>query len=51
VDEVEIELVVERRIDCVRRSDMEKRVAIGRRLGDDLGSDIAARTWPVLDNE
>ena len=50
-DEIEIELVVERRIDRVRRADQEKRVAVGRRAHDRLGGDIAAGARPVLDDE
>src|SRR5262245_58818085 len=50
-DEVVAELVIERRIDRGRRSDLEKCVAIGRRTHDRLGSDFAAATRPVLDDE
>jgi hypothetical protein len=28
-----------------------ERVAVGRRLGDHVGADIAARPWAVVDNE
>ena len=50
-DEIEIELVVERRVDRVRRSDKEERVAVRRRPHDRLGADIGAGARPVLDDE
>ena len=50
-DEIEIELVVERRVDRVRRADQEERVAIRGRTHDRLGGDIAAGARPVLDDE
>jgi hypothetical protein len=50
MDEIETELVVERRIDCVRRSDLKERVAVGDRPNDHLGSNIAGRTWPIVDD-
>src|SRR6266487_256059 len=50
-DEIEIELVVERRVDRVERTGQEKRVAVGRGTHDRLGADIAAATRPVVDNE
>ena len=31
--------------------DQEQRVAVGRSAHDRLGGDIAAGTWPVLDDE
>src|SRR6516225_3714734 len=51
MDEIETEMVVERRIDCVRRSDLEERVAIGGRPNDHLGSNIAGRTRPIVDDK
>src|SRR5262249_39734814 len=50
-DEIEIEVVVERRVDCVSGANQEKRVAIRRRAYDRLSADIAVRARPVLDNE
>ena len=50
-DEIEIELVVERRVDRVRRTDQEQRVAVRGRAHDRLGGDIAAGARPVLDDE
>ena len=50
-DEIEIELVVERRVDRVRSRDQEERVAVGGRTHDRLGADIAAGARPVLDDE
>src|SRR5262249_54914784 len=48
-DEIEVELVVERRIDRIRRSDPKERVAVGWRMHDRLGGDIAARPrWPSV---
>ena len=50
-DEIEIELVVERRVDRVGERDQEQRVAVRRRAHDRLGADIAAGARPVLDDE
>src|SRR5262249_15154099 len=50
-DEIVIELVVEGRVDRVRRGRPEQRVAVRRRAHDPLGADIAAGTRPVLDDE
>ena len=50
-DEIEIELVVERRVDRVRRSDQKERIAVRGRAHDRLGADIAAGTRPVVDDE
>src|SRR5881394_3499562 len=49
---IERQLGVERRRDGVAGDAVEAdRVAVGRRLGDDVGADIAARPALVLDNE
>ena len=50
-DEIEIELVVERRVDRVGRSDQEQRIAVRWRTHDRLGGDIGAGARPVLDDE
>ena len=50
-DEIEIEFLVERRVDCVRRADQEQCIAVRGRAHDRLGGDIAASTRPVLDDE
>ena len=50
-DEIEIEIVVERRIDGVRRDGQHQRVAVRRRSYDDLGADIAAGARPIVDEE
>ena len=50
-DEVEIKLVVKRRIDGVRRAHQEQRVAVRCRLHDRLGGDIGAGAGSVLDDE
>jgi hypothetical protein len=43
-DKIEVELVVERCVDCIRwQCDKKKRVAIGRRSNNRLGSNIAER--------
>src|SRR5262249_56537762 len=47
----EIELVVERRVDRVRGTYHEERVAVRWRAHDRLGGDIAGSTWPALDDE
>ena len=48
---IEIELVIERRVDRVHRADHEERIAVRRRLHDRLGADIAASARPVLNDE
>ena len=50
-DEVEFELLVECRVDEIRRSDQEQRVAVGRRVHDRLGRDVGAGAGLVLDDE
>src|SRR5215468_1183361 len=50
-DEIEIELVVERRVDRVESTDQEQRVTVGRGTHDRLGGDIAAGSRTVLDDE
>src|SRR5262245_18898388 len=50
-DKIEIEIVVECRVDCVSGTNQEKRVAIRRRAYDRLSADIAVRGGPVLDDE
>ena len=50
-DEIEIELVVQRRVDRIRRGNPKKRITIRLGAHDCLGSDIRACTWPVLNNE
>src|SRR5262245_30188751 len=50
-DEIEIELVVERRVDRVKSTDQEQRVAVGRGTHDRLSGDIAAGARTVLDDE
>src|SRR6516162_1617176 len=47
----EIELVVERRVDRVRGTYHEQRVAVRWRAHDRLGGNIAGSTWPALDDE
>src|SRR6516164_6781060 len=50
-DEIEIEFLVQRDIDCIRRSRQEERIAVRRRAHDRLGGDVAAGACPVLNNE
>src|SRR4051812_25974098 len=50
-DEIEIELVVERRIDGIRRIGEQKGIAIRSRTHDCLGADVAASTGPILNDE
>ena len=50
-DEIEIELVVERRVVRVRTGGQEKRIAVRRRAHDGFSSDIATAARPILDDE
>src|SRR4029453_19636193 len=50
-DEIEIELVIEGRIDGVWYATDEERVPICRRTHHCLGGEIAAGPWPILDHE
>src|SRR5215472_5258440 len=50
-DEVEIELVVERRIACVRRRGQQQCIAVGWRTNDRFGTDIGAPARTVLNDE
>src|SRR5262245_23443997 len=50
-DKIEIELVVERRADRVRRTDPKQRIAVRDCSNDRLGANIAARTGPILNDE
>jgi len=42
VDEIEVKVIIERRVDCGRRSDQEKSVAVGWRSYCHFGGDIRA---------
>src|SRR5262249_16057433 len=50
-DEIEIEIVVNRRIDPVRRCYDEKGVSVRRWTDDDFSADIAAGAWSIVDNK
>src|SRR5262245_64373162 len=50
-DEIEVQLVVERRVDRVSRSVKQERVAVRRRAHDCFGPDIAATARPVVDDK
>src|SRR5215469_2830850 len=49
--DIEIELIVERDVPTISRSKLQEGVAIRWRSHDCLGSNIAARTRPVFDDE
>ena len=51
LDEIEIELVVERRVDRVCRGDHEKGVSVRGRAHHGLSAHVAAGAGPVLDDE
>ena len=50
-EEIEIELVVERRVDGVGRCHQKQRVAIGRSAYDRLGGDIGAAARPAFHDD
>src|SRR5262249_14668097 len=50
-DEIEIEVVVERRVARVESTDQEQRVTVGRGTHDCLGCDVAAGSRTVVDDE
>src|SRR5262249_19808660 len=50
-DEIEIELLVERRVYRVRQPDKQERIAVRRCPPDAFGADIAAGTRSVLNDE
>ena len=50
-DEIEVEIVVDRRIDRVRRCHEEKGVSVGRCTHHDFSADIAAGAWSIVDNK
>src|SRR5262245_4278435 len=50
-DEIEIEFLVQRDVDRIRRSGQEERIAVRRRAHDRLGGDVVAGAWPVFNNE
>jgi hypothetical protein len=50
LDEIETEIVIERRIDGIRRAGHQQRVTIGRRMSDQLGAEIAGGAGAVVDD-
>src|SRR6516162_8687242 len=50
-DEIEIQLVVERRVKGVRHTHGEQRMAVRSCAHDGLGGNVATSTRPVLDHE
>src|SRR5262245_50571761 len=50
-DEIEVEFLIERRVDRVVGTDQEQRVAVCGRTNDHLRRDIGASTRPVFDDE
>src|ERR1700686_1674438 len=50
-DEIEIEMLIERRVDRIRRTRDEERISVRARPHHRLGPDRAACTRPVVDDE
>jgi hypothetical protein len=50
-EEVELEIIVERRVAGIGKTGRQQRVAIGCGIQDVLGGDIGAGARPVLDND
>ena len=50
-EEIEVELFIERRIDCSCRRDQDERVAVRSRVHDHVSGDIGAGARAVVDNE
>ena len=50
-EEVVVQSVVERCVDCIRGRGHEQRVAVGRREGDCFRGHMGPGTRPVLHNE
>ena len=50
-DEIEVELVVERRVVRVNRGNLEQRIAVWGRTDDCFGGRIAGGARPVLDDD
>jgi hypothetical protein len=50
-DEIEIEVVIEGRVDCGSSIRTKERIAVGGRTYDCFGGDIAGGACPVLDDE
>jgi hypothetical protein len=51
VEEIELEIVVERRVDCIGEADEQQRVTVGGRTHDRLGGHIGPGARSVLDDE
>src|SRR5262249_16125017 len=49
--EIEIKILVERGVDCVRRAYEEERIAVWRRSHDGFGGDIGGSTRSIFDDE
>src|SRR5262245_40506641 len=50
-DEIEIELIIQCRVDRGGRIKTEQRMAVGRRTHDGFGGNIACCAGPILDHE
>src|SRR5712671_3835505 len=50
-DEIEVELVVQRRVNCVRRTAEEKRIAVWWRTHDRVSGQTAGSTPSIFDDE
>src|SRR5262249_51177174 len=46
--EIEVEVPIERWVDCTRRHSEQQRAAVRRRLQRKFGANIGAGTWPVV---
>ena len=51
LEEIEAELVVERRVDGIGRIDQQECIPVGGRAHDGLGGEIVSGAGPVLDND
>ena len=50
-NEIEVKMLIERRVGCNRRRDHEEGVTVTRRFHYRFSADIAAGARPVLDDE
>ena len=51
VHHIEDQIVVQRHVDGVGHRQRQQRIAVGRRVDDDLGADIAGAAGPIVDDE
>src|SRR5262249_5527090 len=50
-NEIELQIIIERRVDRIGEAGEQQRIAVGGRTHDRLGGDISAGAWPVLDDD